>query len=262
MRLKIFKDDIMPTLIEEIRRTGLKYFYTGEEYKRKYFIRGGYISTGSKELDNLLDYGIEPLRIYEFYGSAGTGKTILLHQIIANSFLEYKRKNAYYLDGEGNFNPHLIKKLLKYNENEEAIKQVIYARIRGLRHLEELIKKISNRRGEASIVVIDGFSDAVRRDFSKSDPGILHSYNRKILLDLHNLKEWMEIPIIITVKVYSLIQNVFSEAYEPYGGLAQQCMVNKLVHLTKEEEFYRAIDPYSLKPTAFFKITERGVSDL
>ena len=247
---------------DKIKKMNIKYFYNGIEYREKFFNRGGYISTGSRELDNLLDYGIEPFKIYEFYGPAGTGKTVVLQQITANSFIEYKNKNAYYLDGEGNFNPNLIMKMLKHHDNEKAMKQIIYARVRERSRLEKLIKKISEKRGELSVVVIDGFTDIIRSDASSMDPGLLHSYTRKILLELHNLKEGMEIPIVISAKVYSVMHDVFSESYTPYGGLAQRSMVNKLVHLTREKNYFRAIDAYGLKPTAFFKITDEGIKDL
>lgn len=247
---------------DEIKKMNIKYFYSGVEYRERFFNRGGYISTGSRELDNLLDYGIEPFRIYEFYGPAGTGKTAILQQITANSFIEYKSENAYYLDGEGSFNPNLIMKILKQYGNEELMKQIIYARVRGGDHLEKLIKKISEKRGKTSVVVIDGFTEIIRSGVSSMDPGLLHSYIRKILLELHNLKEGMEIPIVISVKVYSVMNEVFSESYAPYGGLAQRSMVNKLIHLTREKKFFRAIDAYGLKPTAFFKITDEGIKDL
>ena len=252
----------MKYFINEAKKIGIKYFYNGKKYRDKFFSRGGYISTGSKELDNFLDYGIEPYKIYEFYGPAGTGKTVILHQIVANSFIEYKSENAYYLDGEGNFNPNLIMNMLKYSGNEESIKKIIYARVWRREHLEELIKKIPKRNRKASVVVIDRFTDIIRDEFTTKEPKLLHSYIRKILLEMHNLKEAMGIPIVITVKVYSVIDDIFSNTYAPYGGIAQRSMVNKLIHLTKEKNFFRAADAYGLKPTAFFRITDEGVKDL
>lgn len=254
--------EFMNYFIDEIKKINIEHLYIGIEYKEKFFNRKGYISTGSRELDNLLDYGIEPFRVYEFYGPAGTGKTIVLQQIVANSFIEYKNEYAYYLDGEGNFNPSLIINMLRYHENEKAMKQIIYARVRRKEHLEKLIKKIPEKKEEPSVVVIDGFTDIIRGNSFSKDPKLLHSYIRRILTEIHDLKEKMEIPIVISAKVYSVMHEIFSDSYAPYGGLAQKSMVNKLIHLTKEKNFFRAMDAYGLKPTAFFKITNEGIKDL
>ncbi len=251
-------------LFQKLKNIEIRHIYIGSEYKERFFTKKGYISTGSQELDSLLDYGIEPYKIYEFYGPAGTGKTILLHQIVANSFEENPDAYSYYMDGEGNFNPELLLRLLEKNERGEAIKHVRYSRVKRAFHLTMLIEKILEKRNleDVNVIVIDNFTDIIRGEIDGRDPRAIHSYTRKTLLELHNVKEALEIPIVLTVRIYGVMHEVFSEAYEPYGGLAQSSMVNKLVHLTKEADFFRAIDPYGLKPTALFKISEEGIKDI
>jgi|GEM_PF-211228 RecA/RadA recombinase len=258
------KGNKLDTLAERLSQENVSHLYRGEDYKELFFVKQRYISTGSQELDRLFDYGIEPYKIYEIYGPAGTGKTILLHQIVANSFEENMLGYSYYMDGEGNFNPELLLRLLEKKGKREHIKHVRYSRVKGASHLSMLINKILEKKREedVNVVVIDNLTEIIRAEVNRRDPRAIHSYTRKLLLELHNIKEELAIPIVLTVRIYGVLHDVFAEAYEPYGGLAQSSMVNKLISLTKETDFFRAIDPYGLKPTALFKISEEGISDI
>lgn len=67
------------------------------------------ISTGSKELDSLLDGGIETGSITELFGEFRTGKTQLCHQLCVTCQLPFNQGGgegkALYIDTEGTFRP-------------------------------------------------------------------------------------------------------------------------------------------------------------
>lgn len=57
----------------------------------------------SFRLDLLLRGGFLTKGIYEFYGSAGSGKTILIDTIVINIMTNYDDIEALYLDTKGDF---------------------------------------------------------------------------------------------------------------------------------------------------------------
>jgi DNA repair protein RAD51 len=67
------------------------------------------ISTGSKELDSLLDGGIETGSITELFGEFRTGKTQLCHQLCVTCQLPFNQGGgegkALFIDTEGTFRP-------------------------------------------------------------------------------------------------------------------------------------------------------------
>ncbi|MEM0057055.1 MAG: hypothetical protein QXH96_01075 [Candidatus Geothermarchaeota archaeon] len=241
----------------------LKYLYNAAEYREKVYSKGPYISTGSKELDTLLDYGIEPLKMYNFYGPAGSGKTFLLHQIVANSFLEYAHYNyhAVYLDGEGNFSIDLLLKLLRANCLPiEAAKSILYSRINTHVELLLLLNKLLKMKKRISVIVVDNFPDVISRNLAR--PKMLHGYLKHLMIKLHSLKEELEVPVVITSRVYSILHELFPDSYEHYGGIALKSMVNSVIGLSKEGTFFRAIDGFGSKGSALFRITNEGIRDL
>ena len=63
------------------------------------------ISTGSKNLDDLLLGGIETHAITEFYGAAGTGKSQLCYTV---AVIVAQTSTVIYLDTEGKFRPERL----------------------------------------------------------------------------------------------------------------------------------------------------------
>lgn len=235
--------------------------YSGLEYKNMLFEVGPTISTGSESLDSLLDHGIEPLKLYMFYGPAGSGKTIILHQIAVNAVSTgYK---VLYLDCEKSFSPGLITKIAGRFNVQEDIDKILYKRIKYPGEFEFLFNKLSNQDG-INVILIDNFDRFIKLYASElhPDPGFLHALTRQLLLRFHYLKEVLKIPIVITNRVYSNIDDVVADSYLPYGGVALRSMINKSIHLMKEGGFIRAIDIYSNNPSSMLTIKNDGVYDL
>lgn len=69
------------------------------------------LTTGSKNLDDLLIGGIEPGSVTELFGEYRTGKTQLAHQLCVNVQLLYEagglEGGALYIDTEGTFRPEI-----------------------------------------------------------------------------------------------------------------------------------------------------------
>jgi len=235
------------------------YLFTGTSYKKLYYKMKRFITTGSKELDRLLDYGIESGMKYLFYGEAGTGKTFLLHQIIANTYKndDYIDSKLIYIDLEGNFSTSLLTSL----SDEKILRRVFVVRYREPDKIIEIMKRLLFGNDKIGIIVVDNISGVT--NLEEKEPSISYIYMKQIMYVLNLIKEKYFIPIVITARVYSK-PHVYSTDYiRPRGGLSLLSMVNKIVYLSKREQnIFHAIDEYSDMPAAFFKISDKGIEDV
>ncbi len=93
-----------------------------------------FISTGSRELDNLLGGGIETGSLTEVFGEFRTGKTQLCHTLCVTCQLPLDQGGAegkaIYVDTEGTFRPQkLVAIAERFNLNpDEVLENVICAR--------------------------------------------------------------------------------------------------------------------------------------
>merc|ERR1712025_1037575 len=92
------------------------------------------VSTGSKELDKLLQGGIETGSITEMFGEFRTGKTQLCHQLCVTCQLPVDcggaEGKAMYIDTEGTFRPErLLAVAERYGlQGSDVLDNVAYAR--------------------------------------------------------------------------------------------------------------------------------------
>jgi RecA/RadA recombinase len=234
------------------------YLVSAKKYRSQYYKVKRFISTGSNELDRLLDYGIEPATKYLFYGEAGTGKTFLLHQIAANMFknADYIGYKTVYLDLEGNFSTELISRLA----SEKILNAVYVKKIYDKDEFIEELKKVLLSNIRLGLLLIDNISGLTSQE---KEPSSAHIWMRQTLHILNLIKERFNSPIIMTTRVYAK-PHIFSyNLIRPRGGLALLSAVNKIIGLSKiEKNIYRAIDEYSRVPAALFEITEDGIRDV
>ena len=105
---KIDSEDLCKTALSEIQNNGFKNLFTkatnisSNERER--------ISTGSKNLDNLLGGGIETGALTHFYGNPVTGKTQLCYTLCALLPSSYE---VIYIDTENKFRPERIESIAK-----------------------------------------------------------------------------------------------------------------------------------------------------
>jgi RecA/RadA recombinase/intein/homing endonuclease len=91
------------------------------------------LSTGSKQLDELLGGGLETQTITEFYGEYGVGKSILCHQLAVNVQLPEDKGglngSALYIDTENTFRPEWVVRMANSLglDPAETAKNIIYS---------------------------------------------------------------------------------------------------------------------------------------
>ena len=187
------------------------------------------ITTGSKELDNLLGgRGIETKAITEAFGSYGSGKTQLGLSLAVNVQLPIERGGAegkaVYIDTEGTFRPERIRQIAesKGANPENVLKNIFVARAFNSDHQILLIDKVGEmiKNGEPiRIVIVDSLTAHFRAEFSGR--GMLADRQQKLNKYLHNLMKIAEqynLAIYVTNQVMANPGMMFGDPTTAIGG--------------------------------------------
>lgn len=203
-------------------------FQDGMEFaeKRKSI---GNISTGSKNLDNLLGgKGLESKAITEAYGAYGSGKSQLGFSLAVRVQLPLQLGGAdgkaVFVDTEGTFRPDRIKQIavgMGLNP-ENVLKNIFVARAFNSDHQILLIDKVAEmiKNGEPiKLIVIDSLTAHFRAEYSGR--GQLADRQQKLNKYLHNLMKIAEqcnIAIYVTNQVMSNPGMMFGDPTTAIGG--------------------------------------------
>ena len=143
-----------------------------EIYKRRQNIKR--ISTGSKNLDELLGGGVETQAVVELHGAFGSGKTQVGFQLAVNAQKPEKdggiNGNCVFLDAESTFRPDRIKQIAEAEgmDPKKVMERIYVARCYNSDHQMIMADKIGEMIKEKNIklVIIDSVTSNFRADFS------------------------------------------------------------------------------------------------
>jgi len=188
-----------------------------------------YLTTGSKEFDNLLGgRGVETKAITEAFGAYGSGKTQLGLSLAVNVQLPLEmggsEGKAVYIDTEGTFRPERIRQIAeaKGMNSENVLKNIFVARAFNSDHQMLLIDRIGEmiKDGETiRLVVIDSLTAHFRAEFSGR--GQLADRQQKLNKYLHNLMkiaEQFNLAVYVTNQVMSNPAMMFGDPTTAIGG--------------------------------------------
>jgi DNA repair protein RadA len=189
----------------------------------------GKITTGSKNLDNLLGgRGIETKAITEAFGAYGSGKTQLALSLAVNAQLPVDKGGAngkaVYIDTEGTFRPERIK---QFSEGiganyEKVLKNIFVARAFNSDHQILLIDKISEmiKQGEPiKLIIVDSLTAHFRAEFSGR--GQLADRQQRLNRYMHQLMrlaEQFNVAVYVTNQVMANPALMFGDPTSPIGG--------------------------------------------
>ncbi len=189
----------------------------------------GYITTGSKNVDNLLGgKGIETKSITEAYGAFGSGKTQLGLALAVNVQLPLEQGGlngkAVYIDTEGTFRPERVRQLAeRYGANSDMVlKNILVARAFNSDHQILLLDKITEliKDGEPiRIIIIDSLTAHFRAEFAGR--GQLADRQQRLNRYLHNLLKLGEqhnVAIYVTNQVMADPAQMFGDPTKAVGG--------------------------------------------
>ena len=214
------------------------------------------ISTGLQKLDQFLSGGIPDSVIVDIFGENGTGKTLLLLQLLINSIKN--GGNVLYLDTTGGFRPERILEI----QNEYEIKMNLLEKITVSRftNTSEQIKSINNiEANNFSLIVIDNITDLFSYEYQKDESTF--EKNSLFIKYMHNLSNFAitkKIPIIIT----NMIRTSNGEEIENMKN-AIDLFTHIKIHLFKNASKFNGQIYWALKKENFsYTINKTGLSDV
>ena len=212
------------------------------------------ISTGLQKLDKFLSGGIPDGVIVDIFGGRGTGKTLLLLQILINSIKN--GGNILYLDTSGGFRPERILEIQKELKIEiDLLEKITVSRIT---NTSEQIKSLQNIvENNFSLIVIDNITDLFSYEY-KNDESIFekNSLFMKYMNQLSRFAITNKIPIVITNMIRILenkeVENMKS-AVDPFTHIK--------IHLFKNSSKFQGQIYWALDKKYFsYTINKMGLS--
>uniref|UniRef100_S4RBH9 DNA repair protein RAD51 homolog n=1 Tax=Petromyzon marinus TaxID=7757 RepID=S4RBH9_PETMA len=189
------------------------------------------ISTGSKELDKLLQGGIETGSITELFGEFRTGKTQLCHTLAVTCQLPIDRGGgegkAMYVDTEGTFRPE---RLLAVAERfglsgSDVLDNVAYARAYNSDHQTQLLYQASAMMAESSryaLLIVDSATALYRTDYSgRGELAARQMHLARFLRMLLRLADEFGVAVVITNQVVAQVDGAAmftADPKKPIGG--------------------------------------------
>ncbi|KAL6120921.1 hypothetical protein NUSPORA_02260 [Nucleospora cyclopteri] len=277
LTIKGFSDAKVDKLMKEAAKLVPMGFTTATEYhlKRQDVV---YISTGSGELDKLLNGGIESGTITEIFGEFRTGKTQICHTAAVTCQLSRENGGGggkcMYIDTEGTFRTERlipIAERLGLDPNE-VLENISYARAFNSDHQNNLLIHASAMMSESkyALLIVDSATSLYRTDYNgRGELSARQISLARFLRSLINLAETYGVAIIITNQVVATVDGAAAmfgaDPKKPIGGHIIAHASTTRLYFRKgrgETRICKIYDSPSLPESeAVFSITEGGVAD-
>ena len=213
------------------------------------------ISTGLEKLDQFLSGGIPDGVIVDIFGGNGTGKTLLLLQLLINSIKT--GGNVLYLDTTGGFRPERILEIQKEcGIDMDLLEKITVSRIT---NTSEQMNSVSIvQENNFSLIVIDNITDLFSYEYQKDESTYeKNSLFMKYMHELSNLVISKKIPIVVTNMIRTAdekeIENM-QNAIDPFTHIK--------IHLFKNSSKFHGQIYWALKKEFFsYTINKTGLSD-
>jgi|EP00979_Chaetoceros_neogracilis_P017363 DNA repair protein RAD51 len=187
------------------------------------------LTTGSVELDKLLEGGIETGSITEMFGEFRTGKTQLCHTLCVTCQMPITdggaEGKAIYIDTEGSFRPKRLEQIAERFglDPTVALENVAYARAHNSEHQMELLKTAAAimSQDRYSLIVVDSATALFRTDYmGRGELSERQMQMAQFLRQLTRLAEEFGVAVLITNQVVANPDGMSfaKDATKPIGG--------------------------------------------
>lgn len=277
MAIKGFSETKAEKLLKEAAKLIPMGFTSATEYhqKRSEVL---YITTGSTELDKLLNGGIEQRSITEIFGEFRTGKTQLCHTIAVTCQLSVEEGGGsgkcLYIDTEGTFRPErLVSIAERYDlDSAQVLENVSYARAYNSDHQSQLLVQAAAMMNESkySLIIVDSAMALYRTDFSgRGELGARQIHLARFLRMLMRLADEFHVAVVITNQVVASVDGAAAlfnaDPKKPIGGHIMAHASTTRLYLRKgraETRICKIYDsPCLPESEAVFAISEKGITD-
>jgi len=271
---------ISETKAEKIQIEGYKLVPTGfttateMHLKRSQMIQ---ITTGSKELDKLMNGGIETGSITELFGEFRTGKSQLCHTLAVTCQLPIDNGGAegkcMYIDTEGTFRPErLLAVAERYGlQGSDVLDNVAYARAYNSDHQMELLTQACAMMSESryAIVIVDSATACYRTDYSgRGELSARQMHLAQFLRQLLKISDEFGVAVVVTNQVVAQVDGASmfnADPKKPIGGNIMAHASTTRLYLRKgrgETRICKIYDsPCLAEGEATFAINADGIGD-
>jgi DNA repair protein RadA len=234
----------------------------------------GKITTGSKDLDDLIGGGIETNAITEAYGKFSSGKSQLAFQLTVN--VQKPKKDgglegaALFIDTEATFRPERIAELAKAADMDpnKVLENIMVVRAMTTEQQILTVERSDKLIQEKNIklVIVDSMTSLFRAEFVGR--GALSERQQKLNSHVHRLQTLADshnLAVFITNQVMDNPGIMFGDPTTPIGGnvLAHAATTRLYIRKSKEEKrIVRLVDSPSMPDgECVIKVTPEGIKD-
>jgi DNA repair protein RadA len=230
------------------------------------------ITTGSKNLDELLGGGIETRAITELYGEFGTGKSQICHTLcltVQEAEDKHNISRALYVDTENTFRPERIASIASARkiDPKHVLENVIVAKAYNSSHQEVIIQESANiiNLHNIKIMIVDSIVSHYRAEFlGRSFLSERQQRINRLLHILLRIAETCKIAVVITNQIQSSPDAIFGDPNKATGGNVMAHTSTYRIYLKKagKNRIARMVDsPYHSEREILFTINEQGIGD-
>uniref|UniRef100_A0A7S3Z8C6 DNA repair protein RAD51 homolog n=1 Tax=Lotharella globosa TaxID=91324 RepID=A0A7S3Z8C6_9EUKA len=236
-----------------------------------------HLTTGSKELDKLLQGGIETGSITEIYGEFRTGKTQLCHTLCVTAQLGLEdgggEGKVLFIDTEGTFRPERIVAIAERFglKSEDVLDNVAYAKAYNSDHQNQLLLQCGAMMMESrfALLIVDSATALYRTDYSgRGELSARQIHLAQFLRSLTRLADIHGVAVVITNQVVASVDGaaMFNpNPHKPIGGNIMAHASCTRLALRKGRGNNRvckvADSPCIPEAEAMFSITDTGIAD-
>ena len=252
---------------------GLDFTTAMELYeRRKEALR---LTTGSKNLDDLLMGGIETQTIVELIGEFGSGKSQICMQLCVTEQLPIEKGGlggkVLFLDTEGTFYPRRVYEIAQARglDPDQVLKNIIYARCYNSDHQILLANRAFKVVGEEGVklVIVDSLISHFRGEYIGRE--CLSERQQKLNDHVHKLLRLAEAyncAVVITNQIQSNPATFFGDPNRPAGGNIIAHASTHRIYLRKSKgntRIAKVIDsPCLPEESTTFVITSNGIENV
>ncbi|CAD5121500.1 DgyrCDS10004 [Dimorphilus gyrociliatus] len=235
------------------------------------------LTTGSKELDKLLQGGMETGSITELFGEFRTGKTQLCHTLAVTCQLPIDmgggEGKCLYIDSEGTFRPERVLATAERFKlpGAEVLDNIAYARAYNSDHQFQLLIQAAAMMAESryALLIVDSATALYRTDYSgRGELSARQMQLAKFLRMLLRLADEFGVAVVITNQVVAQVDGaaMFSaDPKKPIGGNIMAHASTTRLYLRKgrgETRICKIYDsPCLPEAEAMFAINKDGIGD-
>ena len=236
------------------------------------------ITTGCREVDDILEGGLEANTITEIYGESRTGKTQFCHTLAVTCQKSSEdgggEGKCMYIDTEGNFRPQRLVAIAEAHglDPEQVLDNVAYAKAHSTEHQNTLLTAAAGMMADCrfSLIIVDSATALYRTEYQGRGELSTRQVNLgRFLRQLQRLADEFGVAVVVTNQVVAANLDGASmfagPSVKPIGGNIMPHATPTRLWFKKGRGENRVVkiisSPCLPERDAQFSITENGVGD-